>query len=67
MLGIILSKTGQFISRQGFVLIYMSQGLKSLSIIKSKPKISKLFPFLEGSMKQKLDLIASVAICFILG
>lgn len=38
-LGTILLSTGQFISRQGFVLISISQGLNSLSIMKSNPKI----------------------------
>ncbi len=35
----ILSKRGQAQSRHGLVLIYMSQGLKFLSIIKSNPNI----------------------------
>lgn len=67
MLGINLSRTGQSISRQGFVLISMSHGLNLASIIKSSPKISKLLPFLSGSMKQKDDLTASVATALILG
>jgi hypothetical protein len=63
----ILSRTGQLIYKQGLVLISMSQGLKLLSIMKSKPNTSKLFAFLSGSIKQKDAFTASVAICLSFG
>ena len=40
--GMILANKGADSSRQGLVLISISQGLKFSSIIKSKPKSSKL-------------------------
>lgn len=67
ILGMMRSRTGQLSYRHGLVLTSMSQGLKAESIMKSKPKISKLFPFLVGSMKQAPDRMASLAICLIVG
>ena len=40
--GITLSRVAHDVSRHGLVLISISQGLKSSSIIKSKPKTSKV-------------------------
>jgi hypothetical protein len=56
--GIILAKRGQLVSRQGFVLISMSHGFSSESIIKSIPNSSKLFNFLPASRCIKVDLTA---------
>jgi hypothetical protein len=64
ILGMILLRTGQLISRQGLVLISISQGRQLVSSMKSKPKISKLLPLRWGSMWQKVALTASSAISF---
>mgnify|MGYP006995468249 CR=1 FL=1 len=46
--GINRDSTVELNSKQGFVLIYMSHGLKLLSIIKSKPKTSKQYYIFDG-------------------
>lgn len=62
--GIIRPSNGQDSSRQGFVLISISQGLKSSSIIKSIPNTSKLCSLLSLSIVRNEALIASVAIFY---
>jgi hypothetical protein len=58
---------GQDSSRQGLELISIKYSLNSESIIKSRPKTSKLFYFRSGSIVPEQALIASVAIFFING
>lgn len=67
IVGMIRVRTGQLISRQGLKLISISQGLNSLSIMKSKPKISKLHSRLDLSMTLKLALMTSRITDLILG
>ena len=56
--GIILESKGLSVSKQGLVLISISQVLKFSSIMKTKPKISKLFSRLFGSILPYTALIA---------
>jgi len=51
MLGIMRANSGQASSKQGFVLISMSHGWNSSSIMKSIPKTSKLCGRRLGSSK----------------
>ena len=67
MLGITLAQTGVHVVISGFTLTSMSHGLKFSSIIKSKPKISKMFSFRSVSSLRKVACIVSVAIAFICG
>ena len=65
--GIISNNKGEDNSRHGFVLISISQGWKSQSIMKSKPNISKLCVLRSGSRSLDAALIESIAIFFICG
>ena len=47
-------RTGQFISKQGLVLTYISHKLKSESIMKSNPKIQKLLAWKKNDRKGKI-------------
>lgn len=63
--GIREAKRGQESSRQGLLLISISQTSRLASIIKSIPNTSKLFDFFEGSIPPEQARIASVAILYI--
>ena len=65
--GIKLLSREQFVSKHGLVLIQISQGCRSESIIKSMPKSQKLFCFLYLSRDRQVALTASRVIYFILG
>jgi hypothetical protein len=55
ILGINLYKTGEDSYKQGFVFTYKSQGLKSLSMRKSKPKSSNPLTFFALSNLKYVD------------
>lgn len=63
--GIREAKRGQESSRQGLLLISISQTSRLASIIKSMPNTSKLLDFLEGSIPPEQARMASVAILYI--
>lgn len=58
---------GQDSSKQGLVLISMSQTLNDSSTIKSSPNISKLCYLLDGDIFKATLLIASIATSLIFG
>ena len=59
--GMILAKSGELSSRQGFVLISIIQGFICSSIMKSIPSSSKLCYLLFGSRFKKVALTACAA------
>jgi hypothetical protein len=63
--GMMRPNNGHDSSKHGLVLISMSHGWKSSSIIKSMPKISKLCYRLSLSIDKNDAFIASVAIFYI--
>lgn len=62
ILGMMPPKSGQDISKQGFELTSINQTLKSESIMKSNPNISKLFILSSGSIVPEHAFIVSTAV-----